>query len=165
MSFRAAPQVVSSKLSIGCSTVAFLFWSGFVFPSVTSEKKYRAAARRDGGSVDFGTLPVFMELKITVEAENQLGKVQSEALMLGPEDIGTLLSTSRHFIIICTHAANHACPVLQWKPTPRWMWMWCLRRDFPPLCWCVGNTPFRRTTSPSSTTSAIALLRPTCGQR
>ncbi|KAJ8286724.1 hypothetical protein GJAV_G00042590 [Gymnothorax javanicus] len=52
-----------------------------------AKKKERSPARRDGGSVDFGTLPVFLEVNISVEAENQLGRVHSDALLVYPEEI------------------------------------------------------------------------------
>ncbi|KAG5836679.1 hypothetical protein ANANG_G00230980 [Anguilla anguilla] len=82
---------------------------------------------------------MFMELNISVEVENPLGKVRSDAVILDSE-----------YIV---------------KTDPPRMWKWSLRRGFPHLCLCVGNTPLTRSTSPSSTTSATAQLGPTCGRR
>ncbi|XP_064164620.1 interleukin-6 receptor subunit beta-like [Anguilla rostrata] len=50
-------------------------------------KEYRAAARRDRGSVVFSVYPMFTVLNISVEVENALGKVRSDALILDSEYI------------------------------------------------------------------------------
>ncbi|KAG5834400.1 hypothetical protein ANANG_G00261110 [Anguilla anguilla] len=50
-------------------------------------KEYRAAARRDRGSVVFSVYPMFTVLNISVEVENPLGKVRSDALILDSEYI------------------------------------------------------------------------------
>ncbi|KAJ8261165.1 hypothetical protein COCON_G00168880 [Conger conger] len=48
---------------------------------------HRSAAGKKSGSVTFDTLPLFTELSVIVEVENQLGKVQSEELRVYPENL------------------------------------------------------------------------------
>ncbi|XP_064158204.1 uncharacterized protein LOC135236011 isoform X2 [Anguilla rostrata] len=55
--------------------------------TIVNGEKYRAAARRDRGSVVFRVYPMFTVLNISVEVENPLGKVRSDAVILDSEDI------------------------------------------------------------------------------